>query len=334
MHRIAARVAFALIAMTAALPAGAVPQEDNPDAERAAAEIKAQIGETDRDSGGPFTFHGRTFASKKAFIDEGNRCSTRYVTDYERSVHENELRNFLARRAAAGSPVSARAAGSVVVPVYFHVINAGSSLAQGNIPDSQIASQIAVLNSAFASTPFRFSLVATTRTTNASWYTLSPGSAAEAQAKAALRRGGPGTLNIYSANPGGGLLGWATFPQDYAAAPSRDGVVLLYASVPGGSAAPYNEGDTGTHEVGHWLGLYHTFQGGCAGGDLVSDTPAERSAAYGCPTGRDTCSGRRYPGLDPITNFMDYTDDFCMFQFTSAQSTRMDALHAQYRSVQ
>jgi hypothetical protein len=215
------------------------------------------------------------------------------------------------------------------IPVYWHVINNGSSLSQGNIPDSQITAQLNVLNAAYASTGWSFTLVSVDRTTNASWYTAGPGSSAERAMKQALRIGTADDLNIYSNNMGGGLLGWATFPSSYAGSPMDDGVVILYSSVPGGTAAPYNLGDTATHEVGHWMGLYHTFQGGCnKKGDGVSDTPPEQSPAFGCPVGRDSC---RSAGLDPITNFMDYTDDSCMDRFSAGQDARMDSMFTAYR---
>ena len=279
---------------------------------------------------GEFRIGDKVFASQRAFVESGARCSTREMSDLEHRLHEAAHGQWLAQRRDAGQPFAARANGSVNVPVVFHVINNGSSPAQGNVPDSQIAAQIQVLNAAYANTPFKFTLSSVTRTTNAAWYGMTPGSAAESAAKSALRVGGSGTLNIYSANPSGDLLGWATFPSDYAGSPSADGVVVLFSSLPGGTAAPYNEGDTGTHEVGHWMGLFHTFQNRCtASGDRVSDTPSERSPAYGCPTGRDSCASK--PGLDPITNFMDYTDDSCMNNFTTGQRDRMDAQHAQYR---
>ncbi|MEO7454028.1 MAG: zinc metalloprotease [Fimbriimonadales bacterium] len=227
--------------------------------------------------------------------------------------------------------------GNVTIPVAVHVIR--NSSGGGDVTNTRIDQQIAVLNNAFngntggANTAFNFVLQSVDRSNNDSWYTAGPGTSAETQMKNALHVGNASTLNVYMSNPGGGLLGWATFPSSYSSAPLKDGVVVLSASVPGGNAAPYNLGDTGTHEVGHWLGLYHTFQGGCSGnGDYVADTPAEKSAAYGCPAGRDTCTKRGQTGVDPITNFMDYTDDSCMFLFTSGQSSRMNTQWSTYRN--
>lgn len=216
-----------------------------------------------------------------------------------------------------------------VINVYWHVIRSGTSVSQGNISSQMINNQITVLNQAFAGWGWSFNLVSTDFTTNSTWFNGCYGSS-ETAMKNALHQGSADDLNIYSCNPSNGILGYATFPSSYNSAPLKDGVVLLYSSLPGGTAAPYNLGDTGTHEVGHWMGLYHTFQGGCNGnGDFVSDTPAEKSPAYGCPTGRDTC--RNKAGLDPITNFMDYTDDACMYEFTAGQDTRMDSQFTSYR---
>lgn len=209
----------------------------------------------------------------------------------------------------------------IAIPVAVHSIYA--SMSNGYVTDQMVNDQIGVLNAAYAGTGYTFYLYHFARYQSTRYFSWDYYSADERAVKKYLAIDPAHVLNIYLQSPPGGLLGWATFPWSLAENHWGHGVVALWSSLPGGSAAPYNLGDTATHEVGHWLGLYHTFQGGCGGnGDGVSDTPDENSPAYGCPVGRNTCSS---PGEDPIHNFMDYTDDDCMDHFTSGQDTRMDS---------
>lgn len=292
---------------------------------------------------GPFVLNGVTYASKKAFVESGARCGTEQVSFERAQAVQDQIDIYRENmKLATGSEESLRPPGSVTIQVRVHVIRT----AVGNstdISDAMIANQITVLNNAFSGagpggtgfdTPFRFVLAGTTRTTNAAWFNAGMGSGDEIAMKNALRVGDAKTLNLYTTN-GGGLLGWATFPDSYAGNPLYDGVVVLYSSLPGGSAAPYNLGDTGTHEIGHWLGLYHTFQGGCnksTRGDWVWDTRPEGSQTFGCPTTQRKCRNIAR-GYDPVENFMDYTDDFCMYKFTAGQTNRADALVALYRGL-
>jgi hypothetical protein len=273
----------------------------------------------------PFTLNGVRWSSQQAFVESGARCAARHVSEEELAQVDRVTGAYL--KGPGGTP-------SVQVPVYFHVINRGKGVENGDISGKMINDQISVLNNSFASTGFQFQLVEVTRTTNPEWFEMMPGTEAELAAKTALRRGGAESLNIYTANPGGAYLGWAYYPFDYPEAGVLDGVVVLYSSLPGGSAAPYNLGATATHEVGHFLGLAHTFTYACDTlGDAVADTPAERLPAFGCPVGRDTCPGSSSKSLgpDPVENYMDYSDDACMFRFTTGQAVRMNAAWATYR---
>ena len=224
----------------------------------------------------------------------------------------------------------------VEVPVYIHVVTAADG--SGSVSTEALDAQMAVLNNSYSTATgsvesnIKFKLMGATVTANDAWHTAGPFSSAENAMKSTLRVGGAGTLNLYITGIGGGTLGYATYPSEFGTSPNLDGVVVRFDTLPGGAMAPYNLGDTATHEVGHWLGLLHTFEGGCSNtNDGVRDTPAEAFGAIGCPIGRDTCTGK-YKGLDPVTNFMNYSDDDCMFLFTAGQVSRMQSQWATYRN--
>jgi hypothetical protein len=229
--------------------------------------------------------------------------------------------------------------GSVNVETVFHSISDHElSDTEKQRMTTMIEDQIEVLNDSYAGrtaadaadTPFRFDLTKINWVVNDAWYEVTPGKT-ESDMKRALHEGDSETLNVYSANIGGGLLGWAYFPKDYNNGRAYiDGVVILDESMPGGTAGKYALGDTLTHEVGHWLLLHHTFNNGCsASGDFVADTPKEAHPQFNCPIGADTCSA---PGLDPIHNFMDYTQDSCMDMFTEGQADRMSDAWVAFRA--
>ncbi|MEZ6014171.1 MAG: zinc metalloprotease [Planctomycetota bacterium] len=227
----------------------------------------------------------------------------------------------------------------VVIDVAFHVIQSTSG--QGNVSDTQIHNQIDILNEDYRAlagslgapgvdTKIEFRLAQVdpqgnattgiTRTSNNNWFN-DTGNYWNSLAWDPSRY-----LNIYS-NQASGALGYVPFlPQLGNVGSSSDRVVVLWSAV-GRNApigAPFNQGRSATHEIGHYLGLYHTFEGGCGGascyttGDLICDTNAESTANFGCNAGSSSCGS-----TDPVRNYMNYSDDTCMNQFTEEQARRM-----------
>ena len=256
-----------------------------------------------------------------------------------RTVREPDLgqvRTDLPRRAKG----RAEADFSATVPVFFHVVTDGKI---GSLTKAQIDRQISVLNQTFAGAEggadsgFNFVLAGVTHTDNADWFygVGGLGGQEEHDMKSTLHQGGANALNLYSTTAGELYLGWAYFP-DITTKPGQeylDGVVFDWETIPGTSteyAGRFDQGETATHEVGHWLGLDHTFYRGCSsGGDNVADTPPEKTPTDGCPAGKDTCSA---PGLDPIHNYMDYSYDSCYTEFTPGQVQRMQDSWLFYRA--
>jgi hypothetical protein len=132
------------------------------------------------------------------------------------------------------------------------------------------------------------------------------------------------------------VLGYAQLPFQLASSPNTDGIVIKSDQVGTiGSGSFSQAGRTLTHEIGHWLGLYHPFQGGCVGGtssncasqgDLVCDTPPVADASFGCNTNRNSCSNDVPDKKDMVKNYMDYSDGDCLNTFTIGQKERVTNL--------
>lgn len=196
------------------------------------------------------------------------------------------------------------AAAKIKVQVYAHVVTGQNK--KGRYSRDQIQRQINVMNGAYGKYGISFALQSIDFTVNDEYAKGKPDTFMPAKRK--LRKGSYRDLNLYFvSNLYKNLLGYCYFPTGNAPRGSdnfiRDGCVILADTIPGGSASPYNFGGTATHETGHWFGLLHVFQDeNCASrGDLVGDTPRQKTATRGCPSGKDSCPGRS--GLDSIHNY-------------------------------
>ena len=279
-------------------------------------------------------------------VDSRLRTEDPYYAQNREAI-EQFTQNYIATQATNGGERTV-----VTIPVVVHIVY---NTASENISDAQVYNQIEVLNEDYSrtnpdvgETPAYFAGVAAnceiqfclasedpsgnpttgitrTSTTKTSFSTSDQMKFAT-YGHAIWDRNS--YLNIWVCDLSSGLLGYAQFPGGPA---STDGVVIdyVYFGVGGAGASPYDLGRTATHEVGHWLNLYHIWGDdgtGCGGSDLVADTPNQADETYGCPLPNVRISCSNGPNGDMYENYMDYTDDGCMNIFTAGQKTRMQAL--------
>jgi hypothetical protein len=241
----------------------------------------------------------------------------------QREIAQRTNSRLTAHRAASFTGSASTVLVAKTVPVYVHVMR--DATGGGDVTNWQVSQQVAVLNSDFAEVGVSFNLISTRRYNNNAWHQDNQST----RYRSLTRRGSVSALNVWLIDRPG-ILGIATFPWDYAREGGVDGIRVNYGSLPGGGIMHYNEGGTATHETGHWLGLFHTFQGGCTRlNDEVDDTPAQTIPTRGCPVGRDSCP---LPGDDPIHNYMDYSWDSCYTGFTQGQAQRINQMWAAYRA--
>jgi hypothetical protein len=254
----------------------------------------------------------------------GVHITAKRVSDGERRFRSHRI-----------APVPENA--TTTLDVYFHVVYTNETMEGGYVADQRIRDQVDVMNRDYNATGLRWNLKGISRIENSDWFhNIAPESAGEVAMKGLYRKGNQTDLNVYTVGfdneDASGLLGIATFPMDYAGAPQLDGVMLLHSTIPGSKSRKFSLGRTLVHEAGHWAGLYHTFQGGCEDpGDEIDDTPAQATPSKGCPVNRKTCPGSR--GMDPVRNFMDYSDDACMDNFTVGQAKRIKDQLVAYRGA-
>ncbi|NER14717.1 zinc metalloprotease [Leptobacterium flavescens] len=269
------------------------------------------------------TINGKEFADMEEFSRRGRGCATKIPTPVDMFRVDEELLSNRQRRVSFDT---------LHIEIRFIHLTYGS---QGLISLEQRERQVELLNDAFSGSNlvFGYNEELTRSVDNHDWYRMGHGSFAEREAKSALSSDPTKYLNFYTAGLQNGLLGWATFPFDLAGDPVRDGVVVLDESLPGGNAAPFNLGMTAVHEVGHWLGLYHTFQDGCSGfGDHVEDTPAHSGPNYGKPADGQPHNACNAGEFAPIHNYMNYVDDEWMNELTDKQENRVKEQIMMYRT--